>query len=45
MLRAVCRVGYPAGEQPAERTPVLKLTPRSMPGIPPRDARGAVSGG
>ena len=44
-VRAVCRVGYPAGEQPAERTPVLKLTPRSMPGIPPRDARGAVSGG
>lgn len=47
-VRAVCRVGYPADAQPvqpAERTPVLKLTPRGMPSIPPRDARGAAAGG
>ena len=41
-VRAVCRVGHPAEAQPAERTPVLKLTPRSVPSIPPR---GAAAGG
>jgi len=48
-VRAVCRVGYPADAQPAERAPgersaVLKLTPRGMPGVPPRDGRGNVGG-
>ena len=44
-VRAVCRVGYPADAQPAERTPVLKLTPRGMPSVQPRDSRGAAAGG